>query len=214
MKSKSLLFLFLLIHCFNSAQTLKNVVVNLDGNGQIFDVKYITSIQKYIVVGKFSSIQGHAVNNMALLDANFNYVNATFPTVNNEIRCVETYLSTLYIGGMFTTVNGVAQQGLARLSVTAPAVATDPYVIAHVPAFQLMNSCPTFYHVADMDLNGTEVVVAGGFYDGGRNGILAYHVNTGALNSKFGGDYGLQSYYDQYYPNPLFSVDKLNSNYE
>jgi hypothetical protein len=213
MKSKSLLFLFLLIHCFNSAQTLKNVVVNLDGNGQIFDVKYITSIQKYIVVGKFSSIQGHAVNNMALLDANFNYVNATFPTVNNEIRCVETYLSTLYIGGMFTTVNGVAQQGLARLSVTAPAVATDPYVIAHVPAFQLMNSCPTFYHVADMDLNGTEVVVAGGFYDGGRNGILAFNVNTGALNSKFGGDYGLQSYYDQYYPNPLFSVDKLNSNY-
>ena len=213
MKSKSLLFLFLLFHCFLNAQTLKNVVVNLDANGQVFDVKYITSMQKYIVVGKFTSIQGHAANNMALLDLNFNYVNATFPTVNNEIRCVETYLSNLYIGGLFTTVNGTSQKCLARLSITAPAVATDPYIVAHVPAFQLLNSFTDVYYVADMDINGSEIVAVGAFYDNLRNGILAFSASSGNLSSKFGGDYGINDYYDQYTTYPIFTVDKLNNNY-
>lgn len=213
MKSKSIVFLFLLFHCFSNAQTLKNVVVNLDANGQVFDIKYITSLQKYVVVGKFTSIQGHAANNMALLDADFNYVNATFPTVNDEIRCVESYLSNLYIGGLFTTVNGTSQKCLARLSVTAPAVSTDPYIVAFVPAFQLMNSLATVYYIADMDLNGTEIVAVGGFYDASRNGIIAFNANSGNLLSKFGGNYGIDEYYDQYTNYPLFTVDKLNSNF-
>lgn len=214
MKSKSFLFLVLLFHCFSYAQTLKNVVVNLDASGQVFDIKYITSMQKYIVVGKFSSIQGHAVNNMALLDLNFNYVNATFPTVNDEIRCVEVFNANIYIGGLFTVVNGTSQECLARMTITAPAVATDPYVVAHLPAFQLMNNFASAYYVADMDLNGSEIVAVGGFYDSSRNCIVAFSASSGTLvSTKFTGGSGIDEYYDQYTNYPIFTVDKLNNNY-
>lgn len=183
------LLLFLFSQSVLLAQTLKNVSVNLDPSGHINDVKYIAPIDKYLLVGTFTSIQGHPVNNLALLDNNFNYVNATFPTINDEIKALEVYNSSIFIGGSFTTVAGQTQKGVAKLAFVIPTFPSDPYVFTLQSGCQWLNTS-TFYTVTDMDLNGNEIVVTGAFYDTPRNGILAFSASSGNLLNKFIPDNG------------------------
>ncbi len=176
--------LLVLLHFSLSSQTLKNVSVNLNSGGQINDVKYISSIDKYLLVGKFTSIQSHPANNMALLDANFNWVNASFPSVNDEIRALEVFGSSIFIGGSFTTVGAVTQKGIAKLNFVVPTFPSDPYIFSLQSGYQWLNSS-TFYTVTDMDLNSNEIVVTGAFYDTPRDGVLAFSASSGTLLNKF-----------------------------
>lgn len=190
MKLPSLLLLLLLFFTKSTlfSQVLKNVTIHLDGAGQVADVKYIASIDKYILVGKFTSVDSSPANNIALLDADFNFVSANFPPINNEIKAVEVFGNNVYIGGSFTTVDGHPQLGLARFIITAPPISGNPYVVTDQPSFQPINSTGVFESVNDMDMNGAEIIATGLFYDNPRKGILAFNASSGTVSNKFAPD--------------------------
>lgn len=194
------------------SQILKNVTIHLNGSGQIADVKYIPAIDKYIVVGNFTSIDGTPATNIALLDADFNYAAATFPPINNQIKAVEVHGSSIYIGGSFTTVNGVPQLGLAKLNISGPVF--NAYTFTHVPSFQPITNIGYFETVSDMDYNGGEIVAVGSFYDNPREGILAFSAQTGNLLNKFSGDNGIWGQEgDPSYCGLTQKVEKVGPNY-
>lgn len=133
------LTILILLFCYNFgySQVLKNVPLNLNAGGAVYDVVYDNYLNAYIIVGDFTSVNGQARNNIAFINANnFSLISTAtqpLPIVNGVIRTVEIHkkesettccpvatsqgIYSIFIGGEFTTVNGFPRVAVARLGV-------------------------------------------------------------------------------------------------
>ncbi|RKR72934.1 beta strand repeat-containing protein [Frondihabitans australicus] len=97
------------------------------------------------------------------------------PTLNGQVKTVAASAdgSIIYIGGTFTTVNGVARSRLAALNATTGALITT------------FNPSPN-YTVAAIAVSGSTVYFGGGFTSVGkstRNRLASVNGTTGALTT-------------------------------
>lgn len=97
------------------------------------------------------------------------------PTINGQVKTIAPSAdgSILYIGGTFTTVNGVARSRLAALNATTGALITS------------FNPAPN-YTVAAIVVSGGNVFFGGGFTAVGnkaRSRVASVVASTGALNA-------------------------------
>lgn len=116
-------YIFLILSVFfsvvSNAQTLKTTSLNLSTNGRIYDVAYIPTVNAYVVVGEFTTINGISRRNFAYLNGNNLSVIAGNPitTIDGAIRSVSYYTDGsnhyLAIGGEFNTINGNPRESLA-----------------------------------------------------------------------------------------------------
>ncbi|MEX1191469.1 MAG: hypothetical protein WEA99_05805 [Brumimicrobium sp.] len=141
----SVLTFMLIFFQFSYSQVLKNVDLDLNPGGAIYDVAYDSYLDAYIVVGDFTEIQGLSINNIAFVDAETFDVLPTsrqpYINVDGPIRTVELHKKeseevcnsvgvgplscfqsqgrySLFIGGDFNTVDGQSRIKLARLGFT------------------------------------------------------------------------------------------------
>ena len=102
------------------------------GNGEIWDIEVVPSLNRVFIAGSFTSIQNNASGNTQTYNqaglASYNYqtglVDASFrPTFNGGVAAVEATPdgSKLFVGGNFNTVNGVTRQKVASLDLTTGA---------------------------------------------------------------------------------------------
>ena len=114
---------------------------------------------------------------MAVFDKTTGALSSAFaPTVNGDVNAVlpGPTTTTVYIGGAFTQVNGVAAQFVALLDTTNGSLVTT----FHAPAFN-------WGFVNDMVLRGGRLYVAGTFTTvGGKahGGLASLNPTTGALD--------------------------------
>jgi len=88
--------------------------------------------------------------------------------------------NTVYVGGAFTTVNGVSQQGVVQLNVT-PGIATDGTVVTAFTG--TVNN-----YVRAMALNGNSLYIGGQFTTADKikeDGVARLNATTGAFDSTF-----------------------------
>ena len=88
--------------------------------------------------------------------------------------------NTVYVGGAFTTVNGVSQQGVVQLNVT-PGIATDGTVVTAFTG--TVNN-----YVRAMALNGNSLYIGGQFTTADKikeDGVARLNATTGAADSTF-----------------------------
>lgn len=114
------------------AQILMTDNLDLNPGGEVFDVVYDEINNDFIVAGDFTSIQGVARQNLAIIDAVTMTVSSINPisSINGAIHALEIYqeapvfpsngLSRLYLGGNFTTINGVTRNYLCQMRRTEP----------------------------------------------------------------------------------------------
>jgi hypothetical protein len=74
-----------------------------------------------------------ARSNIVAFNASTGVVSSFAPTVNGEVWAMASDGSSLWIGGTFTSVNGVARRGVAKLNPTTGA-ATPPSTPTSPPA--------------------------------------------------------------------------------
>ena len=165
-----------------NGQSLIYTELDLNSGGVVYDVAYDKNNDLYVVVGDFSTIGGESVNNIAFINgddyslnmhAYFNVVTA----IDGPIFTVEFYTKIvmgpgpsrktfLYLGGNFTTINGVSRNGAAKLYYSNPG-----FLIPHDHAYSLHAWNPDLSEptgllnvaVFDMKLKGDTLVLAGGF---------------------------------------------------
>ena len=120
---------------------------------------------------------GVSHTSVATFDKTTGALTTTFaPSVNGDVNAVVPgpTTNTVYIGGAFTTVNGVATQFVALLDTTTGAL---------VSAFKAPKF--NFGYVNDMVARGNRLYVAGTFtVVGGKphSGLVALNATTGALD--------------------------------
>lgn len=131
--------------------------------------------------GLFTQVQEAGNSKPVLTRSNFFAYNAVTgaildlaPSFNAQVDVVLPAADgqSIYVGGRFTTVGGVASQRLARLSISTGA----PVAGFTVPS---INS-----HVLDMRLRGNQLILGGAFsYVSGskRIGLASLNATTGAL---------------------------------
>jgi hypothetical protein len=86
--------------------------------------------------GRFHSVQNSSRtqtferHNLFSFNATTGAINSFAPDVDNDVWAVETAGNSIYIGGEFTTVNGVSRPAIAKLDPTTGAVDTafDPAI--------------------------------------------------------------------------------------
>jgi PKD-like domain len=111
----------LFLICFSiNAQVLKTTNLNLNTNGRIYDVAYISSANAYVVVGEFTSINNTPRKNLAYINASFfNVLTSPDPilSIDGAIRSVEyKNIGTnhyMVIGGEFNSINGQPRESMA-----------------------------------------------------------------------------------------------------
>lgn len=91
-----------------------------------------------------------ARNNMLAFDATTGAVQPFAPVVNGDVWAIEQSGSALYLGGTFTSVNGVPRRGVAKIDATG---AVDATFNAQLPSGG----------VTDMRLVGGRLIVGGSF---------------------------------------------------
>ncbi|XOV68568.1 MAG: hypothetical protein ACFHU9_05190 [Fluviicola sp.] len=134
MRNFTLFVLFIISGLTGSAQTLKTDNLDLNPGGVVYDIVYDEINDDYIVAGDFTSIQGVARQNLAIIDAATFTVSAINPiaSINGAIHAIEIHqipasfpndgLSRLFLGGAFTSVNGVTRNYLCQMRRTEPLV--------------------------------------------------------------------------------------------
>ncbi|MCR9173523.1 MAG: hypothetical protein NXI10_13565 [bacterium] len=134
MRELTLFFTLLVFSYVSYSQTLKTDNLDLNPGGTVYDVVYDAINDDYIVAGDFTSIQGVARQNLAIIDAATFTVSAINPitSINGAIHAVEIHqtpasfpndgISRLYLGGAFTSVNGVTRNYLCQMRRTEPLV--------------------------------------------------------------------------------------------
>jgi PKD repeat protein len=144
-------------------------------DGRVFAIAQNGS--KMIMGGSFTSVGGVAHTSVAAFDKTTGALSSAFsPTVNGDVNSVlpGPTATTVYIGGAFTQVNGVAAQFLAELDVNTGALVSS----FKPPAFN-------FGFVNDMVARGNRLYVAGTFtIAGGKKhaGLVSLNATTGALD--------------------------------
>jgi Domain of unknown function (DUF5122) beta-propeller len=101
--------------------------------------------------------------NLFSFDASTGDISSFAPNVNGAVWSIVTTNDAVYIGGDFTSVNGVARRGLAKLNPTTGAVDT---------AFQAPFGTG---RVTEMDLVSGRLIVAGSF----QKKLIALNPTTG-----------------------------------
>ena len=130
-----------------------------------------------IIGGSFTQVGGQSHQRVAVFNKTNGALSSTFaPTVNGDVNAVlpGPTTTTVYIGGAFTQVNGVAAQFLALVNTT------DGSLVAtfHAPAFN-------YGFINDLVLRSGRLYVAGTFSivaGKAHAGLASLNPTTGALD--------------------------------
>jgi hypothetical protein len=159
-------------------------------NGEIFDIEVVPSLNRVFIAGSFTSIQNTTgntavVNQRSLASYNYNtgLIDTAFrPTFNGGVAAVEASPdgTKLFVGGDFSTVNGVAKQKVASLNMTTGA-----------PLTTFGFTASTNNAVTALATTNTTLYVGGRFSR--INGVLkaglaAVNAATGAVDTTFSND--------------------------
>ena len=130
-----------------------------------------------IIGGSFTQVGGQSHQRVAVFNKTNGALSSTFaPTVNGDVNAVlpGPTTTTVYIGGAFTQVNGVAAQFLALVNTSDGSLVTT----FHAPAFN-------YGFINDLVLRSGRLYVAGTFSTvGGKAhaGLASLNPTTGALD--------------------------------
>ncbi|OQA92749.1 MAG: hypothetical protein BWY27_00207 [Bacteroidetes bacterium ADurb.Bin234] len=72
-----------------------------------------------VIVGDFTQLKSHKRNNIAKINMCTNEISPWAPEVNNHVNTIEISGDTCFIGGNFSTINGVTYNALAALDKNA-----------------------------------------------------------------------------------------------
>ena len=104
-------FIFILYLFFSTnfaiGQKLSSINLDLNSNGEIYDVVYNPTRKVYIVIGSFTTIAGQpAANGLAFFNDNFNFIQFTSSYVftGTPLLSAETSGTSIYFGGSFPQV--------------------------------------------------------------------------------------------------------------
>ena len=159
-------------------------------DGEIFDIEVVPSLNRVFVAGSFTSIADVSGTTTPLAQpslASYNYntgkIDRTFrPTFNGGVSAVEASPdgSKLFVGGSFSTVNGVANQKVASLNITTGA-----------PLTSFGFTASTNNQVTALATTNTTLYVGGKFtrINGVlKSGLAAVNAATGAVDTTFSND--------------------------
>lgn len=147
--------------------------LNLNTGGEVFDVEYLEVIDKYVVVGKFSSIGGVSCSNIAFLDEYFDVDPLTWNSVfqqgaNAPIHAVAAYryyigggvyTTAIHIGGVFTSFGGQTRMAAARLEIS-----DDQFnYIANSETLEAWNPDFDFNYVSSIEVWSNRIIYCGEF---------------------------------------------------
>lgn len=199
--NRLLLTLFGCLYFFGiNAQTLKTDNIDLNPGGIVYDIAYDEYSNAFIVVGSFTSINGVARTNLAMIDATTYTVQTESPitSINGAIRSVELVRKInafpianrnyLYLGGEFTQINGQTKNYLAlmiKVEPVSPPFNSTFNLTTGWNAEILDLSDPT-HHINDIDVHGDTVIAVGMF--GVYSGFTSY-----TIGNDFGGVIAFQS---------------------
>src|SRR5690554_4541738 len=184
--------ILLLFTNFLNGQILKNVNLDLNLGGAIYDVAYDDYLKAYIVVGDFTTVNGQPRKNLAVINASDMTLSSKIliTNIDGPIRTVEVHkkesiiffppyppyspyflpgLYSVFIGGDFNTINGSQRIKVARLSFSFSAV-PDGNEIYSLSTWNAEienedpNNHPNYGEVNDISINGDTMVVVGDFY--------------------------------------------------
>ncbi len=108
-----------------------------------------------------TTVQRH---NLVAFNATSGAISAFAPVFNGEVWAIASWKSALFVGGTFTSVNGVARQGLVKLNATTGEVVAD-----FAPAFSAGE-------VTEIRVPRGRLIVGGSF----PGELLALNLRTGA----------------------------------
>jgi large repetitive protein len=159
-------------------------------NGEIWDIEVIPSLNRVFIAGSFTSIADVSGTTTPLAQrylASYNYntgkIDRSFrPTFNGGVAAVEASPdgTKLFVGGTFSTVNGVAMQKVASLNLTTGAALTS---------FNFTAS--TNNAVTALDTTNSTVYIGGKFTRVNgvvKSGLAAASATTGAIDTGFSND--------------------------
>jgi hypothetical protein len=156
---------------------LSDITLDLNSGGEVYDVAFDDSRNLYIIVGDFTSVQGQSRKNLAILDGTTLQCTNEAPitSMNGVIRTIEfakfqnqsQYTRYLYIGGSFTSINGVSSQRtyMARLKYTTGIMNSTSYAVS---SWDVSNNFENwgnggFYGVNDLLLKSDTLIAVGDF---------------------------------------------------
>jgi PKD repeat protein len=148
-------------------------------DGRVFAIAQNGS--KMIIGGSFTQVGGQSHTSLAVFDKTTGALSASFaPSVNGDVNAVlpGPTPTTVYIGGAFTQVNGVATQFVAELDMNTGAL---------VPSFTPPRF--NFGYINDMVARGNRLYLAGTFTTvSGKphSGLASLNATTGALDPFMG----------------------------
>lgn len=187
MKNLSTLISIFFLGFIAFGQQQRNVVLSLNANQEVLDVAYLTSSSNYIIVGDFTHINGQVRNHIAFLDLNGNLIPTptSFPIISLDgvVNSIEILNNNIFIGGQFSTVNGVSSPGLRKITYNST-----------TSTFALDSWIPfTYCSMHDMCLAGTKLTLVGDFseiYNGTgtmylRNNIAEISTSSSSVLSSF-----------------------------
>jgi Malectin domain len=119
--------------------------------------------------------------NLFAFNASTGAISSFAPTLNGEVDALATDGTSLFVGGLFTTVNGATQNRIVKL---------DPVTGAIISAFNLKVTSGA--SVLTMAVSGGELYIGGAFtvLNGtNRNRLAAVNPATGALDSNLNFDF-------------------------
>jgi len=137
--------------------------------------------------GKFVSVGGQTRNYLAAIDTATGLVTTWSPSfdtsdVDNKIYALAISGSTIYVGGLFTSVGGQTRNGIAALDATTGlATAWNPNIGIGIFAFPFDDR-----YVYSLAVSGSSVYVGGKFTSIGgqtRNNIAAIDTATGQVTA-------------------------------
>ncbi len=175
MRELTLFFLLFLSSVSGYAQTLKTDNLDLNPGGRVYDVIYDAINDDYIVAGEFTSIQGVARQNLAIIDAATFTVSPINPitSINGAIRTLALRqtpasfpndgLSRLFLGGEFTTINGVTRNYLCQMRRIEPLVGpfNTNYIVNNSWNAQITDVLDPTDRVNDLAWRGDSLVAVG-----------------------------------------------------
>ncbi len=221
-----IMFFFLLgnVH----GQTLSNVTLDLNPGGEVYDVAYDSFRDLYIVVGDFTSIQGQARSNFAIIDASTLQVTNENPitSINGVIRTVDYIHYTapfpqfqeydyIYIGGNFTSINGnnggsVSQTYVARLSFATGTLNSTSYALNNFDPDNYFSDYGNFDYlgVNDLLITGDTLVVIGEVEFLGPSiysfSIIGFNAVQGTASNTY-----IPTFFQNYNPSGGFSCNDI-----
>lgn len=208
MRELTLFFVLVFFSVSGFTQTLKTDLLDLNAGGTVYDVIYDELKDQYIVAGDFTSIQGVARQNLAIIDASTFTVAANNPisSIDGAIRTLALRqtpasfpndgLSRLFLGGEFTSVNGVTRNYLCQMRRIEPLVGpfNTNFILNNSWNAQITNVFDPTDKVNDLAWRGDSLAAIGKFTVLGSNTIYTIDDFGGILC--FNGTENAMSYHE------------------